>query len=108
MKSRAERQAINTKIQGSAADFIKMAQVALEGALAGTGVEQVLQVHDELVFYAPNADIAAEMLPRIKAIMENVAKLRVAVTTEPTIVLRWGQAKIKNIKRREFGDDCDR
>lgn len=92
-RSRAERQAVNTKIQGSAADFIKMAQIKLERELEGTGVEQILQVHDELVFTAPSVEVAEIVRPIIKEVMENIIKLKVEITTDPLVIDRWGKAK---------------
>jgi DNA polymerase-1 len=57
----AERDAINTPIQGSAADLIKIAMVKVDRALraAGLRAKMVLQIHDELVFDVPNEELAA-------------------------------------------------
>jgi DNA polymerase-1 len=53
MVSRAQRQAINAIIQGSAADICKEAMVAVNKAFAGTPARMLVQVHDELVATAP-------------------------------------------------------
>jgi DNA polymerase-1 len=60
-RSLGERLAVNTPIQGSAADIIKVAMVRSVDALrdAGLGTRLVLQIHDELLFEAPEAEVAA-------------------------------------------------
>jgi DNA polymerase-1 len=60
-RSLGERLAVNTPIQGSAADIIKVAMVRCENALrdAGLGTRLVLQIHDELLFEAPLAEVEA-------------------------------------------------
>lgn len=75
-----ERQAINAPIQGSAADIIRRAMVRMDDALgeAGLGGRMLLQVHDELVFEAPESEIA-ETLPVVRRVMETA--------TEPAMVL---------------------
>ena len=58
----AERAAVNARVQGTAADIIKRAMVQMPGALAAAGLggtRMLLQVHDELVFEVPKADVAA-------------------------------------------------
>lgn len=78
-----ERQAINAPIQGSAADIIRRAMLRMESALEDAGLSSVrmlLQVHDELVFEAPDSDIE-RAIPVIRAAMETAAEpaLRLAV-----------------------------
>ena len=60
-RSLGERLAVNTPIQGSSADIIKLAMVRCQNALrdAGLGTQLVLQIHDELLFEAPEAEVAA-------------------------------------------------
>ena len=60
-RSLGERLAVNTPIQGSAADIIKVAMVRCETALrdAGLSTRLVLQIHDELLFEAPEAEVEA-------------------------------------------------
>lgn len=92
VKARAGRQAVNTKIQGSSGDYIKMAQIKLEEILEGTGIEQVIQVHDELIFTAPSLEVADEYAPVIQEVMENVVPLNVKIVAEPVITNTWGKA----------------
>ena len=79
----AERAAINAPFQGGAAEVIKRAMVRLPKALgeAGLGARMLLQVHDELVFEVPEAEIAAtEAL--VRRIMEGAASLSVPLAVE--------------------------
>ncbi|MET0336211.1 MAG: DNA polymerase I, partial [Caulobacter sp.] len=82
----AERAAINAPIQGSAADVIRRAMVRMPGALAeaGLGARMLLQVHDELVFEAPEAEAEATCT-LVKAVMEKAAEPAVSLTV-PLIV----------------------
>ena len=68
MRSHAERNAINTPIQGTAADMIKIAMINIHRALneGGFQTKMILQVHDELVF-----DVAKEELEAIKEMVED-------------------------------------
>lgn len=89
----AERMAINTPIQGSAADIIKVAMLNVEAALsqAGMRTRMLLQVHDELVFEVPLAELE-QVQPLIKAAMEGVASLRVPLTVEVGSGQNWAGA----------------
>ena len=76
----AERTAINTPIQGSAADMIKLAMIHIHNEIIKrklTG-KMVLQVHDELVFDIPKDELT-EMSEVVKKAMEEVVKLKVPV-----------------------------
>lgn len=95
IRSRAERVAVNTPIQGSAADVTKMAQIMCDKAnLEGRyGVYQLLQVHDEIVFEGP-AETAEEAREEIKDWMEHSLPhdLVVPLTSSIGIGPSWGQA----------------
>ena len=75
MRGFLERAAINAPIQGSAADIIRRAMIRMPAALqaAQLSVRMLLQVHDELVFDAGEADVAAA-LPVIANVMEKAAE----------------------------------
>ncbi len=89
----AERQAINAPMQGTAADLIKLAMLAVQGALESEGrrTKMVMQVHDELVFEVPDDEIewARSELPRL---MSDVARLSVPLLAEVGIGLNWDEA----------------
>jgi DNA polymerase-1 len=94
----AERAAINAPIQGTSADIIKRAMVRMEPALEAAGlghVRMLLQVHDELVFELPEADIAAASVV-IRDVMENAAApavtLSVPLGVEIGTGASWGAA----------------
>jgi DNA polymerase-1 len=92
-KSAAERQAINAPMQGTAADLIKLAMIAVQGVLdrEQRATAMILQVHDELVFEVPEAEVewAKTALPRI---MASVAELKVPLAAEVGIGPNWDQA----------------
>lgn len=89
--AKAERQAFNTLIQGSAADVMKMAMVRAH-ALVPEDARLILTVHDELVTVVPEqqADEAAEA---IRQAMEGVDFLRVPLVADVKVVDKWGEAK---------------
>ncbi|MEL7128932.1 MAG: DNA polymerase I [Pseudomonadota bacterium] len=93
----AERQAINAPIQGSAADVIKRAMVRMPGALADAGLKakMLLQVHDELIFEAPE-DEADKTLEVVRQTMERAPlparELSVPLLVEAQAAATWGQA----------------
>jgi DNA polymerase-1 len=91
--SGSQRMALNTVVQGSAADIIKMAMNALPSALlkAGLSAKPLLQIHDELVLEVPAAE--AEMTAAVlKGVMENVVKLEVPLTVEVGTGRSWAEA----------------
>jgi DNA polymerase-1 len=89
----AERTSINTPIQGSAADMIKIAMIDIQKAVkkAGLKSKMILQVHDELVFEVPNKE-SGQMKALIKEWMENAIKLRVPVKVEIGTGKNWLEA----------------
>jgi len=94
IRSGAERMTLNTPIQGSAADLIKLAMIRVDAALREQFPEAklVLQVHDELIVECPEA-IAADVAALVSAQMENVAQLSVPLTAEAKIGKSWFEAK---------------
>jgi len=83
MKAMAERVAINSPIQGTAADIIKLAMINIDRELKNRGLESkmVLQVHDELVFDVPEKELETmqELVPQM---MENAVKLKVPLKVD--------------------------
>ena len=92
-KAGAERQAINAPMQGTAADLIKLAMIAVQQALdtEGRATRMVMQVHDELVLEVPDAELAwaQEAIPRL---MAGVAQLKVPLLAEVGVGPNWEQA----------------
>jgi len=86
----AERAAINTPVQGSAADIIKVAMVRLDEALAGQDAQMLLQVHDELVVEAP-AEEAEGVAAAMKSVMGAAAALDVPVQVDVGIGVNWAE-----------------
>jgi len=90
----AERAAINTPIQGSAADLIKLAMLRVPALLAEerfAGATLVLQVHDELVFEVPEARAEA-LAAEVRALMENVWELSVPLVVDTNFAPNWAEA----------------
>jgi DNA polymerase-1 len=88
----AERTAVNTPLQGTAADMIKVAMIRLQEKLRGREAKMLLQVHDELVFEAPPSEIA-ELKVLVKSEMENVRKLEVPLLVDVGVGDNWRDAK---------------
>lgn len=91
LKSTAERQAFNTKIQGSAADIIKLAMIRTHQLLPPKS-KLILTVHDELVVVSPNNEVeyAAE---KLREAMEGIRLLSIPLIADLKIVDKWGEAK---------------
>lgn len=89
----AERAAINAPMQGTAADLIKMAMVAVQQWLDEKNMKtlMVMQVHDELVFDAPSDELDA-LLQELPKLMCSVAQLAVPLIAEVGVGDNWGQA----------------
>lgn len=95
LRSRAERQAFNTVIQGSAADIMKLAIVRAHSCFVDEpGANVVLTVHDELVTVA-REDLAADVAEAIRESMEGIRlpEITFPLIAEAKIVDRWGEAK---------------
>jgi DNA polymerase-1 len=92
-RSGAERAAINAPMQGTAADLIKLAMIAVQGWIdtAGLGAKLVMQVHDELVLEVPEGELAPvqEELPKL---MSGVAALRVPLVVDVGVGKNWDEA----------------
>ena len=88
-----ERAAINAPIQGSAADVIRRAMVAIPPALsiAGLGAKMLLQVHDELIFDVPEGEVE-ETTALVKKVMEGAAHLSIPLIVDAGIGDSWAEA----------------
>lgn len=94
MRQGAERIALNTPIQGSAADLIKLAMIHVARALQEQypAAKLILQVHDELIVECPQ-EIAQEVAQLVSGQMEQVAQLRVPLLAEAKWGKSWFEAK---------------
>jgi DNA polymerase-1 len=98
IRSAAERVAVNMPIQGTAADILKRAMIAVHNRLKqypGAGSahpRMILTVHDELLFETPKA-LAAEVAADVRSIMEGAAELAVPLTVDIGIGENWREAK---------------
>ena len=94
IRSGAERIALNTPIQGTAADLIKLAMIRVETSLNEHYPEAklLLQVHDELIVESPEA-IAPQVAELISREMQSVAQLKVPLTAEAKYGKSWYEAK---------------
>ena len=88
----AERTAVNTPLQGTAADLIKIAMIRIDCKLQGFETRLLLQVHDELVFEAPPAEVDG-MRAMVKSEMETVARLEVPLVVDVGVGDNWRDAK---------------
>jgi DNA polymerase-1 len=86
----AERTAVNTPLQGTAADLIKLAMIRIDHELRERKLRSrmLLQVHDELVFETPEAEVDA-LRELVKREMEQVHALRVPLVVEIGVGLNW-------------------
>ncbi|WML40807.1 DNA polymerase I [Neobacillus sp. OS1-2] len=94
IRSFAERTAMNTPIQGSAADIIKKAMIDMDEALKDKGLRTrlLLQVHDELIFEAPEEEV--EILKKlVPDVMENALELKVPLKVDYAYGPTWFDAK---------------
>jgi DNA polymerase-1 len=93
VKAHAERNAVNAPIQGSAADVIKLAMIKIDEELTNQNLKtrMLLQVHDELVFEAPEDELET-VTALIKNEMENAYKTSVPLLVEVGVGDNWLEA----------------
>ncbi|TAL08665.1 MAG: DNA polymerase I [Nitrospirae bacterium] len=87
-RSMGERMAMNTPIQGTAADVIKLAMLAVHRRLAGTEARMILQVHDELIFEVAEAEVEGVRRIVVEE-MERVVSLAVPLKVDVGIGTNW-------------------
>jgi len=92
IRSAAERLAVNTPLQGSAADIIKLAMIKIDKALKEKNLKSflILQIHDELIFEAPDTELK-ELEPVVKEIMEGIVSFRIPLTVNISIGKNWAE-----------------
>ena len=93
VRSFGERMAVNTPIQGTAADLIKIAMINIHRRIKeqGLGSKMILQVHDELVFEVPDGEID-HMKNLVREGMENVITLSVPIRVDMAAGRNWDEA----------------
>jgi DNA polymerase-1 len=89
----AERAAINAPMQGTAADLIKLAMIAVQGWLEADGLatRMIMQVHDELVLEVPESELEL-VKAKLPELMANVATLKVPLLAETGVGPNWERA----------------
>lgn len=94
LRSFAERTAMNTPIQGSAADILKMAMIEMDKRIKEEGLEStmLLQVHDELIFEVPEDEVE-RIEALVKEVMEHTVDLAVPLKVESSFGNNWYEAK---------------
>jgi DNA polymerase I-like protein with 3'-5' exonuclease and polymerase domains len=90
-RSSSERQAFNTRIQGTAADIIKLAMIRAHDMLP-KGAKLILTVHDELVTVTPDS-LVEQTREAIREAMEGIDILPIPLIADITVVQKWGDAK---------------
>ncbi|EDP7355447.1 TPA_asm: DNA polymerase I [Campylobacter jejuni] len=86
-----ERESINSSLQGSAADVIKLAMLEINKEL-NEDKKLILQIHDELIFEVKD-DLCENFVKKTRDIMENIVKLKVKLKTSSSIAKNWGDLK---------------
>ena len=94
IKANAERIAVNSPIQGTAADIIKMAMIQIQSELdeKNLGAKMLLQVHDELIFEVPEDEID-QVSTIVRRGMENVVELKVPLAVDMGVGSNWYDLK---------------
>jgi DNA polymerase-1 len=94
MRGFAERTAVNTPLQGTAADLIKLAMIAIDDDLRRRklGSRMLLQVHDELLFEVPEVEVDT-MRELVRDRMEKIHALKVRLAVEIGVGPNWRDAK---------------
>lgn len=90
VRQAAERAAINMPIQGTEADLMKMAMIAVQDKLEGTKCKQLLQIHDSILVECPESE-GERIAALLKDTMENIYKLPVKLTVDTSVGKNWGE-----------------
>jgi DNA polymerase-1 len=94
LRARAEREAINAPVQGTAADLVKLAMIAVHRRLTrqGFGARMILQVHDELLLEVPDGEVE-RVREAVREEMESVYPLAVPLVVDIGVGRNWMEAK---------------
>ncbi|MBF8263985.1 MAG: polA [Parachlamydiales bacterium] len=92
VRAAAERLAVNTPLQGTAADLIKLAMIHIDRSIDDMHLEgaMILQIHDELIFEVPDHEIPA-FESMVKEKMENVIQLNIPIEVTVSVGKNWGE-----------------
>ena len=93
VKKGAERMAVNTPIQGTAADIIKIAMIEVMDKICNDKAKMLMQVHDELIFEVKDSEVE-KIAKQIKKIMENVVRLDVPIIVDVKVGENWGEMEV--------------
>lgn len=88
IRAAAERLAVNTPLQGTAADLIKIAMIKIQNTLQTS--KMLLQIHDELIFEAPDDEVDV-LAKEVQTMMEGVMQLKIPLTVDISIGKNWGE-----------------
>lgn len=92
LRTAAERMAMNTPLQGTAAEIVKKAMLAVHKRLENMRAKMILQIHDELVVDAPEEE-ADKVVKILKEEMEKAVELKVPLVVDTNAARRWGDLK---------------
>lgn len=90
IRAQAERFAVNSKIQGTQADLIKMAMIQINDILDPNEIMMLLQIHDELIFEC-DADRVDYYKKKIVGLMQNIHPLKVPLEVNASVAKNWGE-----------------
>lgn len=93
LRSRAERQAVNAVVQGTAADICKQAMIDVHRAMEGTSVRLLVQVHDELVAALSETEMSDIINPFINAMGDGMVLEKVPIKVSYQFAKSWAEAK---------------
>lgn len=93
LRARAERQAVNAVVQGTAADLCKQAMIDVHKAMKGTSVKLLVQVHDELVATLDEAEMSEILNPFINAMGDGMVLEKVPLRVSHQFAKSWAEAK---------------
>jgi len=90
IRAQAERFAVNSKIQGTQADLIKMAMIQIDKILDPKKIVMLLQIHDELIFECED-DALEEYEKKIVKLMQHIHPLKVPLEVNASVAKNWGE-----------------